>query len=261
MKIITLNLQCGMKLPEILNFINRYAKETDIFCFQEVASGYRFKLQYQKKEFNDQSYEDVDLFKELNRTLNKKFNNRLSKSYYDRNKHSYIGNCIFYRKGIKFTTFKSLFMGNNNYVELSETRHENVRYSCQFLKLEYNNEPLNVINVHMLKYVADPELAEDYFRRLSLEISNLKENFILCGDLNIDVNHYLINKYFINYSKLNMEYKIFNTLNKRSHCLFVKEPDSKGLSVDQFITNAKLHNSVECLYEDVSDHYPILATF
>ena len=256
MKITSLNLQCGMQSAKLLRYLASMAIVTDIFCFQEVAGGYRYKLQYQQDHFIKNNFLDIDLFEEISKVLSKTHFGLLSKSYFDNKKSNYVGNALFIKKNYTIKKYREIYMGDNFLIiDISEKDHTQVRYTAQAVEV---NGVLTVVNTHMLKEGVNNKLAEKYFKVIKKEIKSVSSPILLTGDFNVDKSHKFINKYFSDHNSLNEEFNIKNTLNPSQHILFKKDATHKGLSVDQFLVK-RLCSPVKMKVEkvSVSDHYPI----
>jgi len=251
-----------MKLKNLLRYINSKSREIDLFCFQEVAGGYRFKLQYQKSDFNQGNYDNIDLFNEIKESLIQTHKGFLTKSYSDESGCSYVGNATFIRREIQLKEFDNLFMGEDAVIDILVEDHSKVRYNAQILKLSKNQREFTLVNTHMLKYVADKQLASKYFKLLKNTIDKVDNKIVLTGDFNIDKSHTLIKRNFKILKFLNQVFDISNTLNKEEHIIFKNNSKQAGLSVDQFFISKNIEELSLIVDEvNVSDHYPLILNF
>lgn len=258
MKALTLNIECGKRLPAIKKYLLSKL-DYDFILLQEVAGGYRYKLQYQEDKFDINNFESINTYREINKVLNKNFNGYLSKSYSDSTEEHFLGNAIFINKKHQRINYKEVLLGGNKHIDISETSHSNVGYTLQIV--EMLDIDISILNTHIIKYEADKKLAKEYFQKVK-SVVDQKKRFILGGDFNIDYTTDLFNKTFSKYKIVNKDFDIKNTLNKDIHRLFVNDPQSIGLSVDNFITSEHIYPiniAIEC--DKISDHYPVIFEF
>lgn len=258
MKILSLNIECGKYLADIINYVT-IKTDIDIFLLQEVAGGYRYKLQYQKPGFDINSFENIDCFQELKKLLGKKYIGYLIKSYFDETEKNYLGNALFISKKIQTTCYEEKILGGNRLIDISEKSLSQVGYTIQHIKL--TKLDLDIYNTHIIKFEVDKELASKYFEVVKSTIKYSRK-FILGGDFNVDYKNSLFKKTFKEFLVINEIFSIKNTLNKNLHRLFYNEPHSKGLSVDNFVSSVNItpiNMIVEC--NRISDHCPIIFEF
>lgn len=258
MKALTLNIECGKRLPEIKKYLSSKLNY-DFILLQEVSGGYRYKLQYQEKTFDPNNFEKVDTYEEIKKKLNKNFNGYLAKSYSDRIEENFLGNAMFINKKYKKLKHKKILLGGNKNVDITENSHSNVGYTLQVVDIIDLN--ITVMNTHIIKYEADKQLAKRYFQKVKNFI-NQKENFVLGGDFNITSTAELFHTTFQEYKIINKVFNLKNTLNKDLHRLFINDPQSIGLSVDNFIASKSIYPiDITTEHDKISDHYPVTFEF
>lgn len=258
MKALTLNIECGKRLPQIKTYLSNKL-DYDFILLQEVAGGYRYKLQYQEKDFNSDSFEEIDTFEVISKVLNKQFNGYLAKSYADLTEENYLGNAIFINNKYQKLKYKEILLGGSKHIDITEDSHSNVGYTLQVVEIPNLN--ISILNTHVIKYDEDKQLATKYFQRVD-RLLNQSKRFVFGGDFNIDYTSELFNTTFSNYRIVNEAFKIRNTLNKDLHRLFINETQSIGLSADNFVTSGDIYPiniTVEC--DKISDHYPVIFEF
>lgn len=258
MKALTLNIECGKQLENIKKYLSNKL-DYDLIFLQEVAGGYRYRLQYQEKDFDLNNFERINTYEEIKKVLNKNFNGYLAKSYSDSTEENFLGNAIFVNKKYQRICYKEVLLGGNKHIDISETSHSNVGYTLQIVEIQ--GIETSVFNTHIIKYEADKKLATEYFQKVK-SVVDQKKRFILGGDFNIDYTTDLFNKTFSKYKIVNKDFDIKNTLNKDIHRLFVNDPQSNGLSVDNFITSKDIYPiNIPIEYDKISDHYPVTFEF
>lgn len=258
MQALSLNIQCGKFLTKLKDYLLKKVNY-DFILLQEVAGGYRYDLQYQKKEFNKSQFDKTDCFREIANILDKKFKGYLAKSYNDTTGENYLGNAIFINTRWKNIKYKEILLGGNTRIEINETSHSSVGYTLQAVQVA--DAELSVLNTHIIKYDLDNYLAEKYLHKIRNFIDKEK-SFVLGGDFNIDYNTHLFSKTYGHHKIMNKTYHIKNTLNRQIHPLFRNNKTSKGLSVDNFITSQNIYPiRITVEYNTVSDHYPVIFEF
>ena len=183
MKLITLNLWGGIVYEPLMEFIKTHAKDTDIFCFQEMLFG-------DIPDFTPGDRARGNLFSEI-KTILVDFNShkRISPSKHFQHESIFFGagQAIFVRKGITVTADGGFLCYDE--VPMNTVEGGKVTGNVEWVDIEYSNQILTIANLHGLwqkgtKKVDTPErilqstIIKDF-------LSKKKGKKILCGDFNL----------------------------------------------------------------------------
>jgi endonuclease/exonuclease/phosphatase family metal-dependent hydrolase len=244
LKIFQLNIQCGVKLEEII----AYCKEQnfDVIHFQEVGGG-------------DVSYLRSDNFSVLIDSLSMEGKLTISTQKKD-DPSSYYGNATFYKPNLElisqeviwlkpFQEFDAWIIGGEFAKELPR--------NALALQFKYNEKIFWSINTH-LAWGPTP-FDEPYKIKQVLKLQNfvkkIKNSFILTGDFNITKDSEIVrgfDKIAVNHA---VQAGLINTLNPHLHR--VRQLFPPGLAVDFIYTSFDLEADNFELVDspDLSDHY------
>ncbi len=179
MKLITLNTWCGKVYEPLEKFIKEQAKDTDIFCFQEVRNGPYTNQPEEEKEV-------ADLFNKLEKML-PDFKDYFTD--YDQENPRGVGLATFVRNTINITKIESstiLFQKEVSHVKIGEN---GTSYPRVIQETTLENPKISIYNFHgvaggLTKKRDTPE--RDLQTKRILEILNkYSDSKILVGDFNL----------------------------------------------------------------------------
>jgi endonuclease/exonuclease/phosphatase family metal-dependent hydrolase len=258
MKLVSLNVYGGVQGKLLFDYIKEQAKNTDIFCLQEIFSakegapevsfGARMCL---FEELQKILPEHVGIFEE--RSSGYDFNGRVDFGV----RH---GIAVFVKKDIEVISNNPVSMGYS----VSGLAHliEGLT-KLQVLGLRFSDKPFFILNYHG---PAQPGDKLDTEERISLsgqilEVvkSLLKEApVILCGDFNLMPETESVKLFEKNLCNLIKDFKIQNTRNQISWQRF----GNKQLFADYTFVSSEIKvKSFEVPYNHISDHLPMLLDF
>lgn len=164
----------------------------------------------------------------------------------------------------RFTILSQQFITFNHICIYSLSHPVGFLHTC----MSISNIQVHIINVHMLSdeaiCVGDVSLCFEGLYRKEMEqlvayIETIDGNWIIGGDFNVNGDDLLI-QWFVTQLKKRGKLSYFhpdvNTCNDTSYA----NHTSKYLKVDHFYTNMEMKDC-HVLHENVSDHYPVMATF
>jgi len=253
MKLITLNIWGGKIYEPLIEFFEHHAKDTDIFCLQDLLFG-------SEPSFTAVSGGRINIFNELKKILSD-FNYSIFRTPGESHFHDELldsnigcGQAIFVRKSFPilesggFRTPEAEFFRGG---DLANGKHH-------WVKFRSNGEDFTVMNVHGM-WQRDSKKS-DTPKRMT-QSQNIKNFFdsvtgkkILCGDLNLAPNTEAMRILEENMVNLVKKYKIDST--RSSH--YTKEgkfADYILVSEDVEVSNFKV------LPDEVSDHLALMAEF
>lgn len=243
MKLISLNLWCGIKYEALQAFLNLHAPEIDIFCFQEVRNG-----QYDKPEEN--TGERVNLFDDLKLILTD-FNGYFTEMA------TGVGIASFVRKNIEIKEFKATQILSGQETSHLKMANGDSYYPRVAHSIILKDKNLIIHNFHGIpgehkKDTPERELQTD---RL-LEMTSGNNPQIIVGDFNLDLHTQAIERLG---DKMQNLIKIFDvkTTRNANYRPFESIPfaDYAFLSPDIKI------NGFKALPDEVSDHLALFIDF
>lgn len=131
--------------------------------------------------------------------------------------------------------------------------------------ISMNTHTIHVINVHMLTDEATclfecfEKLYKQQLEHLLSYIESLHGNWIIGGDFNVDGDDLLIQWFIVHLTKVGKLSYYHPTVSTCNENVSYANHRSKHMKVDHFYTNMEMKDC-RVLYENVSDHYPIIAT-
>lgn len=131
--------------------------------------------------------------------------------------------------------------------------------------ISINTHTIHVINVHMLTDEATclfecfEKLYKQQLEHLLSYIESLHGNWIIGGDFNVDGDDLLIQWFIVHLTKVGKLSYYHPTVSTCNENVSYANHRSKHMKVDHFYTNMEMKDC-RVLYENVSDHYPIIAT-
>lgn len=243
MKLISLNVWCGIKHKKLIDFLKNQAKGVDIFCFQEVRNGHYIK---QKEPSNERS----KLFKEIQKTLID-FNGYFTPMTIG------VGLAIFLRNNLRVRKIKkTVILRKKDIIHLKNPEGKN--YYPRILQSVWLKEYDFVVhNFHGIPGDFKRDNPERNLQTKKLmELINNKQSHILVGDFNLDINTKSIKKISKKMLNLIETEKIKTTRNKNYN-------KHKELPFADYVFISKniKKNNFKVLPDNVSDHLPLLLDF
>lgn len=243
MKLISLNVWCGIKYGLLKEFLEYQSLETDIFCFQEVRNG-------EYLEQNEGLNERPDLYKELESILPN------FKGYYTEMATG-VGVASFIRNNIGVERVKSSQILSIKEIKHLKMSNGNSYYPRMAQSIYLKDKDLVIHNFHGIpgSHKKDTKERNLQTKRL-LEMTNNDNSQIMVGDFNLDLNTEAISmlgdrmenliKVFGVKSTRNSNYNNFKTLPFADYAF-----SSKDIRV----------NSFQVLSDEVSDHLALFLDF
>ncbi len=241
MKLISLNTWCGIVYEPLKKFIEEQAKDTDIFCFQEIRNG---------KYLGEFKGETEDLFTKIKDILPD------FKSYYTEMLPG-IGIAIFVKNSINIEKFDSkivLFSEELDNIEKFNNEKPHPRV-IQIISLK---NKLNILNFHGVHgdFKKDTKERELQTKRLKKILNDLSGPKILVGDFNLMPDTMAISELEKEMRNL-MKGSHFKTTRSR----YYNKKDTLPFADYAFVTEDILVKNFEVLPDEVSDHLPLLVEF
>lgn len=224
MKIVFLNLWYGERERELIDFINEYKSNTDIFCFQESSDRFQLVL-------------NTFLFE---------YNNFVSHKYVSSDGDYYQS--TFIRKEMKILGNNNMFEGEKNLgLETGVTVDDGLKI-------------WNIGNFHGFAKPGSKRDSSDRMKQsmdLIERFNDLKGEKIIGGDFNLQPRTKSIKMFeTAGYINLISEYKIKTTRNRFSWELY---PERKQYFSDYvFVSKGTKVRSFEVIKNEISDHLPMV---
>lgn len=254
MKLITLNTWGGRAGKEgLLSFFDKYKKNVDIFCLQEIWSAPYEHLEGHNAGGIGINHEQIMVYgmQEISSLLS-------SHSKYFRPHHlDHYGLLTLLNKKINVLEEGEIFVyKHKGYVPEGDVgKHAR---NIQYVTIMVNNRQVTIINFHGLWNGINKADSEDRIKQSKniLEfISKTNGDCILCGDFNLSLNTESI-KLFELYGLRNL-IRENNIISTRTS--FYKKPEKHADYI--FVTKGIDVQDFKVLTEEVSDHYPLFLEF
>lgn len=247
MKLISLNVQCGVNYKPLIEFIEKQSRDIDIFCFQEI--------------FNDTikmrpllgGKARPKLFSELQNILSD-FNGY----HFPTLEGDFGGLAIFIKKSIVVNKIgnDTFFQDLDIMIDENEENYFSMGRNLQSAKFSYLGKEYTVFNFHGMWIVngkGDTEkriLQSEEVRKIFDKTKGAK---ILCTDLNVEPNTKSVKILDTGNKNLIKEFGITST-----RSLSKKRPEI----VDYVIVSPEVEvKNFEVLKDEVSDHLPLFLEF
>ncbi len=250
MKLISLNIWEGELYQPLVDFLNKYSSNTDIFCFQEV-----YKNEEGVRILNSEKIVTFDLLKEVFKNHNGYFEDYVAPGDYNKQ-----GLAVFLKKDIEVKNHGELFVYNPPDMSISDSNPHTLWRNLQYLECNMDDKEFIVANFHGLFDIATKSHKDDtpdrieQSRRIKVWLSKHSCPKILCGDFNLWPDTESMKILEEGMRNLIKEYSIkstrsafFNFPNKFADYMFV----SPGIDVIDF----------RVLDENVSDHLALYLEF
>jgi len=258
MKVISLNVWCGVQGKIFFDYIAGLAATTDIFCFQEVTHappggqdvfhGARTHLLAEIKEvLPDFEVLFAPAYQGYCRA--EKVDFEISE-----------GLAMFYRNNIEVSDFGSAYIGGSSQTVINED-FQNEPNKIQWAEFLIGEKSLAVYNVHGMWYPGEktdtPERLEQSEKILSC-MEGFKGAQLLCGDFNLLPETQSIHMIEGKYKNLIKEFNIISTRNEES---WKQYSNVQHFADYTFVSPDVKVKSFEVPYNLVSDHLPMILDF
>jgi endonuclease/exonuclease/phosphatase family metal-dependent hydrolase len=247
MKLIDLNVECGVVCELLLEFIKTQAGEIDIFCFQEV-----FHRGIVKRWFLDEAR--PELFSEIQNIL-PDFN-----GYFCAPSERDVGGlAIFIKKSLEVKNVENtvLFEEMNSTMDESDESYFAMGRNLQSIEFTNEEKIYTVFNFHgmwVFKGKTDTEKRLEQSGKIKKIFDVAEGARILCGDLNLEPNTKSIAMLSEDNRNLIEEYKITSTRSS-----LYKKPSK---SADYVIVSPEVQVvDFKVLKDEVSNHLPLFLEF
>jgi len=247
MKLIDLNLECGIHFEPLMEFIKTQSADVDIFCFQEV-----FHHGIVKRWFLDEAR--PELFSEIQNIL-PDFN-----GYFCAPREKDVGGlAIFIKKSFNANKVENtvLFQEMNKTTDEDNESYFAMGRNLQSIEYAHQGKTYIIFNFHGMwtaKGKLDTSKRIEQSEKIKKIFDASKGARILCGDLNLGQETKSLNILSEGNRNLIQEYKIISTRSP-SYSKSEKLADYAIVSPEVEITNFKV------LKDEVSNHLPLLLEF
>jgi endonuclease/exonuclease/phosphatase family metal-dependent hydrolase len=238
MKIINLNLECGVRYEAILQFLAKYAPDTDIFCFQEVANDLqhpRFVIQNARKT----------LFADMQAAL-PDFNGHYAAAV----ETDVGGLAVFIRKGYEMRKSDNIVLFPDVFDSFEAEGYFSMGRNVQVLECTQNNTPFTILNFHGMwvrKNKGDTPMRIEQAQKIRRIFDESAGSWILCTDLNVTPDTQTIA--ILNQGNVNLN-EHYRTDTTRS-----ADDPGRGQVVDYIIVSPNVRvTDFQILPDEASDH-------
>lgn len=248
MKIISLNTWGGIAGAQNLIEFFKEHQGTDVFCLQEIFNGGQDEPEEQSEDIESKVYDLLSLIKEA---LPK------HEAFFKPHVKDYYGLAMFVKKNLSVAEEGERFVHQEKGYTLSGDLGFRAR-NIQFVTLETPKGLRTIINFHGLWNgggKTDTEHRLNQSRKIIDFIKTLKNDFVLCGDFNLEPKTESL-KMFEEFGLKNL-IKDFNFISTRTkfYTKPVKFADYAFVSSGIIVSNFKV------LPDEVSDHSPLYLDF
>lgn len=262
MKLISLNTWGGKIYQPLMDFIKQHAKDTDIFCFQEIYNtptenhehrGFRLNLYDEMsillKDFNGYfapTQEGYFLFSEFSERLDFDIS---------------WGLTVFVKKNLTVKSVGDFFVfGERN--SLVENSLQTLPRNVQYINLKVDNKNLVICNVHGIwspgSKIDTPQRIEQS-KKIKEFLSTQKGGKIVCGDFNLTLNTKSVKMLEEDLKNLIREFNIERTRSRLNPFFgksnFQKFADYTFVSKEVEVKNFSVPDI------EISDHLPMILQF
>lgn len=241
----------------MFEYLEEQAKDTDIYCFQEVFDS--------SSEILEVDGARTHLFNEL-KSLLPDFQGYFAPSYSgwaDEKRvdfHISEGQAIFVKNGYEAKEAGSIYIYGNQEIEILED-FTNEPKNLQYIKLAERGKEFLIANAHGKWYPGDkldtPERLEQS-KKINEFLAGHNGPKILCGDFNLMPETQSIKLLEKNLRNLIKEFRIKNTRNEISWKNF---NNTQYFADYAFVSPEIKVNKFAVPYNEVSDHLPMILEF
>lgn len=181
MRLISLNIWGGEIFQPLVDFLNKYKSETDIFCFQEI-----FKSEENVRNLSSEKIVTLRDLKEILRDFGGYFEDYVAPGEYNKE-----GLAILVKKGIKVKDHGEIFIYSPSMLGLSNDDPKSLWRNLQYVQCDSGNKEFLVANLHGLFDFATKSHKGDIPERIeqSQRVKAFLDKFdcpkVLCGDFNL----------------------------------------------------------------------------
>lgn len=244
MKLIVLNIWGGKVFEPLVNFFKKHARDTDIFCLQEVFNNpppIKSKVQHDKKQ---------DIYKDLEKIL-VGFSGYMAPS-----QEGEESLCLFVKKDFTINKIADRYVYRwKNAMEGNDPSTYGI--NVQYAKFSKGVKDYTICNLHghwTPNFKGDNPARFEQFKNIKKLLDGFDGAKILCGDFNVASDAKSMKILETSMKNLVKEYKITTT---RSH-LYTKE---HKLS-DYILVSPEIRvKKFEVIQDVVSDHLPLMLEF
>lgn len=178
---VSLNIWEGELYQPLLDFLDKYKDETDIFCFQEI-----FKSQEKVRNPNSEQIVTFHGLKEVLANFSGYFEDYVAPGEYNKE-----GLAIFVKNGIDTKDNGEIFIYNPPNISLSNDNPKSLWRNLQYVLCDSKGKEFLVANVHGLFDLTTKSHKDDIPERIeqSQKVKAFLDKFnclkILCGDFNL----------------------------------------------------------------------------
>lgn len=245
MKLVNLNIQCGVWYEAATKFIKTYSLETDIFCFQEMPNG----LTNPRPVLGEVR---ENLFSEVQNILPD------FASYYAASVENDVGGlAIFIKKSLAVIKVDNIVIFQEYNPDENDSGYFSMGKNVQVLEFKKEEEICTVLNFHGLwipKNKSDTNKRIEQFKKVKKIFDASNGSKILCGDLNVNPSTESVSILSKGTRNLIQEYNITNTRSLSD--------SGYGQVADYIFTSEDIKiNDFKVLPDEVSDHSPLFLDF
>lgn len=244
MKLISLNLWCGIKYEALKIFLEQRSKDIDIFCFQEVRDG-----EYMNQAGTEN--ERVSLFSDIQNILTD-FSGHFTEMVPG------VGMATYIRTSVPIEKVESKYILTAAEIAHIKMEDGNSYYPRIMQSIYLKDRDLVVHNFHGIPGNSKMDTPERELQTSNLleAINNIPKPQIIVGDFNLDINTSAILKLSARLKNLIKESKFKTTRNRNYNKI-----DVLPYADYAFVSQDIKINSFEVLSDEVSDHLALLLDF
>lgn len=243
MKLISLNVWCGIKYELLKDFLERQLNEVDVFCFQEVRNG-----EYLEK--NEGLNERANLYKDLEKILSG------FTGYYTEMAKG-VGIASFIRNNINIKKVKSSHILSAQETEHLKMSNGNSYFPRMAQSIYLKDRNLVIHNFHGIPGNEKKDTPErDLQTNRLLEMLNDNYSQIIVGDFNLNLNTQAILRLENRMENLIKTFNIKSTRNS-NYSKFEIYPFADYIFLSEDISI----NTFQVLPDEASDHLALFLDF
>ena len=264
MKLVSLNVWGGKIYKPLISYIKKQAKDTDIFCFQEVFHSPENKISNGAK---------TNLYSDISKIL-KNYTGFFAptfKGYDIEEKVEFdlsFGQATFVKKSLNLLSEETYFVygkfNNTPPLKQKEFKHLlDLPRNMHCINIELKNKSILIGNLHGYWNPDIPASKKDTPERLeqSMKIKKVFDKFIcpkiLCGDFNLEPNSDSIKMLEGDMRNLIKDFGITSTRSK-----YYRHYDRNERFADYILVSKDIKvDKFEVIENEISDHLPLVLYF
>ncbi len=260
MKLISLNTWGGKIYQPLISFIQQHAKDTDIFCFQEILDTTSDIKQHRDLRAN--------LLNELTKILTRfQFFYSIEISGFDFtpdpvNFYLTMGKTIFIKKNILVNSTDDILLYGDRKEESLKQDFSNLAVTLQSIEFIIKGKKFAVANIHGTAFPGsklDTALRLEHSNKIKKFLDSKKGAKIMVGDFNLLPETQSIKIFESNMRNLIKEFNIQRTRSKLSS--FYGKEDFQKFADYTFVSGDIQVKSFEVPKVEISDHLPMVLEF